>query len=168
MSEGIGDGAAGSTPEVTAKRSRAFLGRVEWGDREPEVRHEVMDGEPVCRVELGGRHGVGMTFLIDADDWDKVVSDVGSQWVAFRDSEGALYVGSGRSRAGRHAGQSGRAPVAFLARLLLGAFHGDLVIHLSGDPFDLRRSNLGSIRREDALAFRQFRAIEIRNRKRDV
>ena len=142
------------------KTTRKWLGATRWERGEVPTEQRIMiDGHPAVVVQLGGKFGAGKSFLVDAADWDKVSGEYGAQWVFMSgsDKSAPLYVASGRRvPAAAASSKGGHAPVAILARLILGAEKTDLVFYRNGDSLDLRRRNLLCLDPEETANLRRF------------
>ena len=140
--------------EATARCTRRNLGRVKAPERPPVVLHDTVDGDPVVRVELSGRHGRRKMMTLDAADWPPV-ERVSPWWtVAINGSGTHLSVASGKHRMARYAGQGADShPNLPLARFLTGTSDPRMVVwYRDRNPFNLRRGNLEVITKAEFYA----------------
>ena len=120
--------------------SRRFLGR-RVADREPVIISGEVEGAPVLHVETFGRHG-GAAFTLDPDRWAAISSERGTQWGLIPGGGRLFYVVSGRIAATKQREHDGITPLAFLARIVVGATADQRVRFKNGKTLDLRVSNL--------------------------
>ena len=131
---------AGRLIAPNTRKPRRFFGR-KVADREPVITSGELEGVPVLQVETFGRHG-GASFMIDPDRWAAVSAERGTQWLLIPAADGWFYVGSSRIAASQRREHGGITPVAFLARILVGAKAGQHVRYRNGSALDLRMVNL--------------------------
>jgi hypothetical protein len=132
-----------------------------------KVERFLEDGVGMVRVSLFGR-GFGQHMDLAAADWDDGRENEGwpECWVLRSNGQGSPpYVVSGKRCVGKHAKQRSGVPVAYMARLLLDAQTGEVVIYLDGNPLNLRRSNLLKLDRKAAAQWRSEILAAARDRK---
>ena len=116
-----------------------------WGKmrRNPKVEHIEVDGSPAVQVQLSGKRGDRLWMVLDPDVWATVSAEIGTVWVVVQPNNcKTLRVISARQPAGQHSTDTGRVPVLFLARYVVGAKKGEWLEHVNGDHLDMRRSNI--------------------------
>lgn len=99
------------------------------------------------RVPLYGKHGEGHFMTLDEDDWQHAREAWGADWTLMPNGCGKAYVTSCRHSLAHLTDQPGSGDTARLARLLMGAKRGDIVVYQDGDPLNLRRGNLLLLKR---------------------
>jgi len=111
------------------------------------------------RIPLRGKAGDGRFATLDAADWQHVRETWGDVWTLRSNGFGKDYVSSRRAILRPLTGQpASHNVVARLARLLLGAQRGDIVVYLDGDTLNLTRRNLSLLKRRKANAWKAEKA----------
>lgn len=116
------------------------------------------DDPTAVRVPLFGKHGAGFFMTLDAADWPLVQREWGSIWTLLPNGNGRSYVSACLRRCGQ-VDQPGSGDTARLARLLVGAGRGEMVVYRDGDTLNLRRSNLLFLDRKGAKKWRKEQAV---------
>lgn len=109
-------------------------------------------GSGAMAVSLHGTYGRGKEMVLDDHDWHQIRMTVGDVWLL--NANGGRthwYVRCGAARLARLARQSGARPTASLARILVNAKRGELVLYRDGDPLNLRRANLEVVTKAEAM-----------------
>jgi hypothetical protein len=76
----------------------------------------------------------GSTAVIDRDDFDRLAEDgISFNWFIITNGQGNTYVGTHHTRLGN---------IVTVSRQIMRAKRGEVIYYLSGDRFDLRKSNL--------------------------
>ena len=104
---------------------------------------------------------------LDAADWDDGRENKGwpECWILCHVGKGRYpYVVSRQRSVIGQAQQQGSDPKATMARLILDAKPGEVVIYLDGNPRNLRRSNLLKLDRKAAARWRNERHAAARER----
>ena len=108
------------------------------------------DATPVVLIPLRGKHGEGRAAVLDAEDDARLRVSTSGPWSLTSNGKGRFYVAS------RYA--IGGSGTMILARWLVGARRGEVVMYHDGDPLNLRRGNLRLLRGDDLVRYQRQQA----------
>ena len=110
----------------------------------------LVDGGRSVMVALHGTRGRGKWMVLDARDWHSIKSTIGDVWLLNWDGRGNAYVRRSAHAIGANARQPGSQPTATLARIIMDAGRGQVVVYRDANPLNLRRSNLEVVSKAEA------------------
>lgn len=102
-------------------------------------------------VALHGTYGGGRWMCVDSDKWPALAAQHGHGWILNANGDrGRYHVRRGGKALAAAARQPGARPTAALARLIMNAPRGYVVLYRDGDTLNLRCANLELVTRAEA------------------
>jgi hypothetical protein len=109
-----------------------------------------LDGDKAAMGALHGTRGRGKFMLLDTRDWHDIKTTIGDVWLLNSSGNGHEYVRRSAHAIGANARQPGARPTATLARIIMDAKRGEVVLYRDGNPLNLRRANLEVVTKSEA------------------